>query len=89
MSATLAKSSAVRRVRSLARRCGFSERRFKVMPVSSAGRCELWLRRRVGWHDGNSPPVRSARLLLGVGKSWLAATAAANWTLTANAMEAP
>lgn len=70
MSRRLAKSSAVRLVRSLARKAGFSERRYDVRARSGAGACELWLRARVGPHLGDGHPVRAGVLRLGRGRSW-------------------
>ncbi len=66
----MAKNTALRLVRSLARKAGFSERRYDVRALSGAGACELWLRARVGPHLGDGRPVRAGRLRLGRGRSW-------------------
>lgn len=70
MSRTLAKASAVRLIRSLARRGGFSEQRYEVRAASRAGACELWLRRKVGLQPPNPPPQRARVLRLGRGPTW-------------------
>lgn len=75
MSRGIAKNTALRAARSLARRAGFSERQYEVRARAGAGVCELWLRRKVGPCHGL--PVRAELLRLGNGPSWAVAAASA------------